>query len=60
MTGPDPNDLALEYCPKCGHEFHSGELAHARNSIKKLAELRDKQGEQIRMLAAGGTLVEAD
>ena len=53
-------EQALIYCPHCGKDFHSTELARERESVRALAALRDKQAEQIQMLAEGGRLVHAD
>jgi uncharacterized protein (UPF0212 family) len=43
-------ELALTYCPRCGHEFHSAELAEARSTIRALAALRDAQAELLKAL----------
>lgn len=56
MTDRTEREKALIYCPQCGHDFHSTELAQARNNIRSLADLRDAQAEQIRMLASKGFL----
>ncbi len=46
------DEAALVYCPKCGHDFDSKELAQARSAIGALAALRDAQAEQIQQLIA--------